>query len=229
VFRNLLVAAVLAAALTACLPPPITDLAPGAPFQPETLTDDQADRYLLAGDLDEATVSAPPTNRGGNTRIVWTVPWTPATSTNGVCATWTSASADTVQQGVVLRWNGTTGVTVSKNVYAGLYPVINVHTWDVSRPVDQGRLTLLTQTPLTGLGWPSATAVPLPWRVCASATAGIVRFKAWPTSTPEPDDSDPCCTGGAPVAITEGRPGWYAGHLRAGQHVTYTDLTTWEN
>jgi hypothetical protein len=228
VFRNLLVAAVLAVALTACELPQVTDVEPASPFQPETLTDQGSDRYQLAGDHDTVTVTAPGSNTGGNTRIVWTEAWRPASSTHGACATWTSATADTVQEGLALRWNGTTGVTVTKNVYAGLYPVINVHTWDVSRPVENGRLTLLTQTPLTGLGWPSATAVPLPWRVCASATASIVRFKAWPTSTPEPADTDPCCTGGVTVPITDGRPGWYVGHLRPGEHVTYTDLTTWE-
>lgn len=226
--RHLLVAAVTAVtvigASTACQPPQVVDVEPGAPFQPATLTADGDDRYQLAGDMTEATVTAPESNKGGNTRVGWTLAWREPTVDHTVCATWAEASGDVDQEGVLLRWDGTRGVSVTKGVWAGVYTVINVHTWnlDAAEP-----FTLVTQHPLEGLGWPKATAAPLPWRICASAAGTTVRFKVWPLAMAEPADEDPCCSGATTVADTwEGRPGWYAGHLQPGHHVTYLDLTT---
>lgn len=232
--RHLLVTAVTAVTLIgaccACQPPQVVDVDPGAPFQPATLTDDGTDRYQLAGDTTTATVTAPDTNVAGNTRITWTLAWRDPSIDQTVCATWTAASADSNQEGVMLRWDGTRGITLTKGVWAQVYTVINVHTWDTTAPVDQGRFTQIAQFPLTALGWPNAAARPLPWRICASATGTTIRFKAWPTADHEPAGDDPCCTGTATVTDTwPGRPGWYAGHLAPGHQLTYTDLTAWEN
>lgn len=225
--RRLLLAAVLAVALAACKPAPVIETDPGTIWQPEVLTNDAGDQYQLAGDRTSATVTAPASNAAGNTRIAWTVAWAPATVDHGSCATWSSATVDGNQQGLLLRWNGTTGITVTKGVWASVNTVVNVHVWDLGRGVDDGRFTQVAQFPLTGIGWPSARPAPLPWRMCASAVGDTVRFKVWPTARPEPADGDPCCTGTTTVALTgEGRPGWYAGHLRPGDAVTYTDLTT---
>ncbi len=220
---RLLVAAVLAVALAACQPAPVTDGEPGSPLQADTLTADGADRYHVTGDLASATATAPDTNAGGNTRIAVTVAWTPATHDQSVCATFTDASRDIDQEGLLLRWDGTHGLTVTKGVWASVYTTINVHRWDLGQ---DPAFTQIAGFPLTVLGAPDPHAVPLPWRMCASATGDTVRFKVWPTSGPEPAEDDPCCTGAVDTTVGDGRPGWYAGHLQPGDHLTYTDLTT---
>jgi hypothetical protein len=222
--RRLLAAAVLAVALAACQPPaPVTDVEPGSPMQADTLTADGADRYHVSGDLAEMTATAPETNGGGNTRIAVTVAWTPATHDQAVCATFADASADIDQQGLVLRWNGTTGITVTKGVWASVYTVVNVHRWDTrTNPA----FTQIGGFPLTVLGAPGPDAVPLPWRMCAWTGGDTVHFKVWPLAMAEPADDDPCCTGTVDTQVGDGRPGWFAGHLQPGDHLTYTDLTT---
>jgi hypothetical protein len=223
--RCLLVAAV-ALACAACQPappPPVTEVEPGSPQQADTLTADGADRYHVSGDLAAMTVAAPDTNAAGNTRVAITVAWTPATHDQTTCATFADASADIDQEGLVLRWDGTHGVTVTKGVWASVYTTINVHLWDLSQ---NEPFTEIAAFPMTGLGSPDPQAVPLPWRMCASMTGGAVGFKVWPLAEPEPADGDPCCSGAVNAVVGDGRPGWYAGHLQPGDHVTYTDLTT---
>jgi hypothetical protein len=219
--RCLLAVAVLAVAFTAC--EPAAEVDPGSPMQADTLTADGTDRYHVTGDLASMTATAPETNGGGNTRVAVTVAWTPATHDQAVCATFTHASADIDQEGLVLRWNGTTGITVTKGVWASVNTVINVHRWDTGT---DPAFTQIAGFPMAVLGAPSPDAVALPWRMCAWAVGDTVHFKVWPLTMAEPDNGDPCCTGTAYAPLGDGRPGWYAGHLQPGDHLTYTDLTT---
>lgn len=214
---------VVVLSLAGCEPAPVVDVEDGSPFTAAALTRDGSDRYVLTGDLEAATITAPEANVAGNTRITFTTDEA-TTVDHGACATFTTASADVNQQGLMVRWDGTRGVTATKNVWGGINTVVNVHTWDTtsSQP-----FTLVAQFPLTGLGYGTGNPAPLPWRMCLSASGANVAFKVWPTSSPEPVDGNPCCTGSATVALTApGRPGWYVGHLHPGDSVTYTDLTT---
>lgn len=220
---RLLAAGALVVALTACQPATVTDVEPGSPFQADTLAADGADRYDVAGDLAAVTATAPASNTGGNTRIALTVAWSPPTHDQAVCATFADATADIDQEGLMLDWDGVHGVSVTKGVWVGVNTVVNVHVWDTSQ---NPPLTGIAGFPMTGLGAPNPQAVPLPWRMCANTTGHTVAYKVWPLSMAEPADGDPCCTGTATVAVGEGRPGWYVGHLQPGDHVTYTDLTT---
>lgn len=192
---------------------PVTEVAPGSPMQADTLTADGGDRYHLEGDMARLSVAALEGNTGGNTRVAVTLAWTPAVRDQAVCATFADASADGNQQGLVLRWDGSRGVTVTKNIYRGVTTAVNVHRWEA------GEFTSVGGWHLSGLG------APLPWRMCASAVGDVVWFKVWPLAEPEPADHDPCCSGGVLVDVGDGRPGWYVGHLLAGEHVTYTDLS----
>jgi hypothetical protein len=192
-------------------------------MQSDTLTADGADRYHVAGDLASMTATAPASNAGGNTRVAITLAWTPAVRDQAVCATFADASRDIDQEGLVLRWDGTHGVTVTKGVWASVYTTVNVHRWDTDQPEP---FTQIAAFPLTVLGAPAPQAVPLPWRMCASAIGDVVSFKVWPLGQAEPAEGDPCCTGAVAANLGDGRPGWYAGHLQPGDHLTYTDLTT---
>jgi len=216
-------------ALVGCEPPPQVVRSPDSTWEAVTLTDDTTDAgtdtYLLAGDAEVTTVTASLANHGGNTRIGF-VARTDPTVDHGACVTVAGSTNDFRQEGVLVRWTGTRGVTVTKGVWAGVNTVANVHTWDLTAPADQ-RFTQIAQFPLTGLGWPKATAVPLPWRICASVSGPTLTFKVWPLAMAEPADGDPCCTGTVTVPWVEaGRAGWYAGHLQPGHTLVYRDLAT---
>lgn len=202
-------------------------VAPGTGWAGVTLTADGDDTLVVAGDRAFTTISAPPTNRGTNTRIGLYDPAGATRVDQDVCATWVGSTAGTgVQQGLLLRWDGTRGITVTKNVSYGFVWVIDVHEWDLTRPDGAGRYAGIGQASLPALADGSGVR-PLPWRACASARGAVVRFKIWPLARPEPADGDPCCTGSAVTALTgSGRPGWYGGHIPAGHTIAYTDLAT---
>jgi hypothetical protein len=192
------------------------------------LTPDGGDTYDVTGTASELTVAAAAPNTGGNLRVALVPKDQPAGKDQEACATWTSATSDGVQQGIVLRWNGESAITVTKNVTFGLFTTINFHAWDLTRPAPEARSELYAQTSfLSGLSAPTGQPQPLPWRMCARTVGGVVSFKVWPTARPEPIAGDPCCTGRAalPPGIGPGRAGWYAGHVDPGGNLRYTSLT----
>lgn len=226
--RTTTTAALAAAALigaTAC-EPNVVDT-PGTAWQATTLTHDANDRYLIAGDSHFTTATAPLLNTAGNTRVVLVHPGGPSTVDQAICTTITGATAPQAQQGVVLRFDGTHAITVTKNIYGGQYTTVNVHQWDLSLPDPGGRFTYAGGWNLPGIGHPGPVAA-FPWRMCAGAAGSTVSFKVWPVSRPEPADGDPCCTGSLPLAVWPGRPGVYIGHIPPGHTSAYTD-TTWFN
>jgi hypothetical protein len=175
-------------------------------------------------------VTAAPGNVDGNLRLVFAEVDEPVRTDQQVCATWTEATSPYDQQGVALRVD-TTGptraITVTKNVWGGVFDVFNVHLWDAAQP--DGGVRLLGGKSLR-LGLTSdGGLLELPWRICARAVGGTVTFKVWPAAEVEPRWDDPTYGMSLPLpadAPKAGRPGWYAGHVYAGQHLTYTDLTS---
>lgn len=222
--RTFLLLAAAGAALTACEP---TVVAPaGTAYDLVTLTGDGPDTVVVAGTPDFTTVSAPLGNTGANLRAAWLPAGSAASAEQAVCATWSGSTHAVVQEGALLRWTGTTGITVTKNVWLGTYTSVNIHRWDLARPVGDGRFTLLAAFPLPAIAGPGGGPRPLPWRLCASASADRVRFELWPLTRGEPAAGDACCTGSVALPATgPGRAGWYAGHLRPGHTVAYTALT----
>lgn len=218
--------ALAALALTAC-EPIVTDQPPDTPtpWLTATLTTDNPDRYTAAGNPTFTTITAPLTNHSGNTRITLIAPDSPTAVDQTICTTIAGSTAPGAQQGVLLRFDGVHGVSVTKNVYAGAYTAVNVHQWNLDLPDGAGRFAYAGGWLLPGLGYPT-TVAPFPWRLCASATGPTIAFKVWPLPGIEPADTDPCCTGSLPLAVWPGRPGIYAGHLPPGHTTVYTN-TTW--
>ncbi len=151
-----------------------------------------------------------------------------------VCATWRSQSTDGVQQGLAVRVHGGTSggrqraITLTKNTFAGYYWVFNLLSWDSRRPGDPWRE--VGQFDLGEVLVRDGHWLPLPWRVCLRADGRTVSFKVWlPREEPEPPWDDQAHVRQARVParfVMRGRPGWYVGHLPAGQEISYTGLST---
>lgn len=229
---------VVASCAVACTSDPATvqpegssESAPPRTLMTAILSQVAQDRYVVAplGDA-AATVHAPPDNVDSNLRVAF---WD-ASAVDLVdsysCATWQSASADTVQEGVALRVTsaaaGARAILVTKNVFLGGVWVFNVDVWDASAPGLSG-LSILANVDLGSVFNPDGRLVPLPWHICARAVGGDVTFKAWPAATPEPAWGDPRF--GASVRLPDGwtlpgKPGWFIGHVAAGGEATYSDM-----
>ena len=193
-----------------------------------TLTPDGTDTYDAAGDLTALTVTAPATNQGANLRVALIPNDEPVSKDQEACATWTWASSDQDQQGIVLRWDGLRAISVTKNVAYGIYSTVNVMAWDSTKPNVNERWQLYEQYGfMPGLMQANGQAKPLPWRMCAKSQGSAVWFKVWATTQPEPAYGDPCCSGSASVPFwaNPGKAGWYAGHLAPGDSVRYENLT----
>jgi hypothetical protein len=156
-----------------------------------------------------------------------------APSTNQtVCATWSHQSEPYIQQGLAVRVRGGPGdrqraVTLTKNTFTGYFWVFNVLTWDTRRPGDPWRE--VAQFNLSDVVVQDGQWAPLPWRVCLRVHARTLAFKVWlPDQEPEPAWQDPTHTRRASLPgrfVYPGRPGWYVGHLPAGETTEYADLT----
>jgi hypothetical protein len=174
------------------------------------LTPDGTDRYDVAGTRgSELAVTAPASNVGGNLRVGLIDRDAPVATVQTSCATWHSWH-DGTQPGALLRWTGTRGVTVTKNVWGGAFWVLNVHVWDTSSPQPY---TLVAQ-----FDAPELWSAPWPWRLCATAAGQQVSFTLDTTA------ADVTGTATVPVMPGEGRAGWYMGHLAPGRTAVLTDL-----
>ncbi len=194
------------------------------------LTRDGSDGYSTQAAPGHITLSAPATNTGTNTRLLWYPPAQPMSLDQQSCATWASQTNLGAQQGLALRvrhdlpegrWRA---VTVMKNVVWGANWNLNVLTWDTR---DQTPWTVRGSVDLAAVFWPGQRLVPLPWRVCARVTGDRVTIKGWPASSPEPSWSDPRHTGSVQLPAEwayAGKGGWYVGHLPAGASTTFTEL-----
>jgi|SRR5262245_9277182 len=193
-----------------------------------TLTPDGADRYVATATAAGLVgFSAPSSNTGSNLRRVYW-PVRQAERVDGaVCASWVRWSVGSVQPGLAVRVTDQRAITVTRNVWAGAYWVLNVHTWQgpVFTQVGQIDLSGLVLVPggVTGSGYR-----PLPWRVCVAVRGSLLSTKVWfPAEEVEPPWSDM-----TRVWLTQlpdgwvhgGRFGWYVGHLPAGGSLTMSGL-----
>lgn len=179
--------------------------------------------YDVSGTAEALTITAP--TGSADLRMALFAASTPASVDQSTCATWVDGLDTNAQQGLMLRWDGTHGVSVTKNVVYGIYSTINVHTWDVSIPDPEKRYAQVAQFGwMSGLQGPTGGWAAGPWQACAEVKGATLTFAVWPTSRPKPAPGDPCCTGTATVPVTAGRPGWYAGHLPAGATIHMTGL-----
>lgn len=191
---------------------------------------DGADSYALTTSGSGIHAEALATNAGGNTRImVW--PRGVAAVTDGEsCASWTGRDGEIVQQGAVLRvlrqGSRVRAVTVTQNVTFVQW-TFNVHTWDTSRADAPHRLVgqiVMKDTFFAG-GIP-----PFPWHLCARAVGDVVSFKLWAGTAPEPRWGDGRAGGSVRLPAGwrfPGQTGWYVGHLKAGDHADFDDLSLW--
>jgi hypothetical protein len=193
---------------------------------------DGNDQYLVDSAPNRVTVSAQPTNTGGNQRIAFYPHDGPNVTDEVSCATWTAETTPVAQEGVALRVAShapfqVRAITLTKNVYFGATWIFNFHLWNTANGEP---FTQIGSVDLHDVLAPGGHVVPFPWRVCSRAVGSFVQFKVWPTSEPEPQWGDPS-HGGVVLVSSEwvypGRAGWYTGHLPPGASVTFNDLDTW--
>ena len=166
-----------------------------------------------------------------NRREILVQPGARPSRDQSVCATWTDQSRDLDQEGLAVRFRVGPGdrrraVTLTKNTYGNYVWVFNLVTWDTRRSGEPWRS--FGQFDLSPVVSSNLRLLPFPWRVCLRAQGSRVDFKIWlPRREPEPSWTDPVHTRSATVPHRfegPGVPGWYVGHLRPGDHVTYADL-----
>ena len=173
---------------------------------------------------DRVTVHAPP-GTGRNLRMVWTTRDVPVSRDHEACDTWGITDGPITQQGVALRVVDERGsvaraLCVMKNIWQGGTWIFNVIGFD------HGSFTLLGSVDLSGTFDRDGLVPALPWRMCARVRDRTLVWKVWPTARPEPAWGD----AGYGTTITlptewvyAGRPGFYVGHLEAGDDALFTD------
>lgn len=163
--------------------------------------------------------------QGGNARWSWTLPGATAGTNESACDTWGPTDGTITQQGVVLRLEASDGVersavTVLKNVWLHESWIFVVVVWHGTQ------FRIVDVVDLAATFHSGGILSPLPWRMCAAATGATLEFKVWATSRPEPRFGDPRF--GAVVRLpaawadTSGLPGFYVGHLGAGEYASFT-------
>jgi hypothetical protein len=188
------------------------------------LTTDGSDTYGSASTLTGMITTAPTSNMGANLRLVGFKKTAPTSVDQESCATWTEGDAGISQPGVALRIAATPSrvraITVTNNILYGARWVFNIHLGDT---------TAKTNMVLVGSKSFDWAPAPLPWRFCARAEGAQITMKIWPVDgvASVPGWDDPAFTATASVPpewVYAGRPGWYVGHLAAGQRLVYSDL-----
>lgn len=195
------------------------------------LTTEASDQYLLESDADTIRATAPQTNRGQNTRVVFARINEREGVDEQACITWSSQSHQIDQQGVALRIHevasgGTSAITVTKNIWMGANWIFNVHVWN---PNTTPEYTAIAQFDLSAAFRSGNAAAALPWRICARAVGPEVSFSVWPLARPRPAWTDAAYGGSVslPPGYEEpGVAGSYIGHLRPGDSASFTALET---
>lgn len=151
-------------------------LAAPAKWSSRVLTPDGEDLYLNMGAVNPTTlaVAAPGSNGGSNLRQVYWRSTAPVTEGGTVCASW-SMFPDTAQPGLAHNITPTSALTITRNVWAGAYWTLNVHTWN--GPEFTG-VAQMDWSDVVG-GTPDHPYEPLPWRVCSQLSGSVLRVKLW--------------------------------------------------
>ncbi len=192
------------------------------------LTADPDDDYGITVHDDATTITARPTNTaGGNTRVAFWPAGAPQVRDQQSCVSWFEGSHGT-QQGVALRVRSalghTSAITVTKNVWAGFYWVLNVHLMDNGNT--EQPYILIAQFRVNGALVRNQAEAPGPWRLCARVVGDVLSAKAWAGDESEPAWDDTVHGGSVTVPPewdAPGAAGWYIGHLAPGASTTYTD------
>lgn len=222
-----------ACALTACGTPPAA-----GPSRQDSLNSSacaarvtpDCSGYTYASPAPGTVVVTAPKSSGANNREFF---WGSSGGNEAdptVCATFASGEGID-QQGIVLRLNdtavgGTTGITVTRNIWMGTFNIFNFHVWNTRRD---------PSNPFTMFGSKAIPELPVspavyPLRMCARAVAATdqVQFVVWTKGQAEPGWGSMTQGGEAripPGAPSTGRAGWFAGHLTPGTSMTYSGLT----
>lgn len=221
-----LVAGAMALVASACEPPNSSLVTDYKTTTTARLTTDGADVYSSGSTATGMITTAPTTNTRSNLRLVGFKKAAPNTVNQESCATWTEGTAGNSQPGVALRIAATPtrvrAITVTNNILFGVRWKFNIHLGD------SGAKENMVLVGSKSVDWASA---PLPWRFCARAQGQQITMKIWPvTDEPaEPAWDDPAFTASATVPtewVYQGRPGWFVGHLAAGQRLVYSDLAS---
>lgn len=180
---------------------------------------------------DQVVVRASRTNPDENRREIFSERGARITRNQTSCATWVTGSNDLVQEGLALRIVDQGGrvraITMTKNTVFHWTWVFNIVSWDTARTGDPWRMVAQFDMG-SALSTPERGVEPFPWRVCLRASGRTIALKLWlPGRMDRPSWRDPTYTRRTdlPAAFDmAGKPGWYVGHLTAGDSVVYADL-----
>jgi hypothetical protein len=217
-------------ALAAC-GPGVTPLDPT--LHASLLTPDGQDTYSLTVADGVTTAAAPASNTGGNTRIAFWRSTDTASVDQEACATWVEGVGTWYQPGVALRVRTsaqrTTAITITNNIVWGARWGFNIHVMDSGTPELFRKVGGFDLTEVFRPGGPDTTAIaPMPWRICGRVVGSTVSFIAWPLTHAQPAWSDARYGGSVTLPAgwgLAGVAGSYIGHLEAGDHMTFRDLT----
>jgi hypothetical protein len=191
-----------------------------------TVSPEGTDRYTFHSTTDGMIVRAPSTTTGGNLRMVGFKKAWPASVDQEACVTWSSGAEKLAQPGVALRIEASDervrSILITNNILYGVRRIFNVHVADTAATRN------LVKIGSVSFDW--ASTFELPWAICARAIGRTVTLKVWPSGTrPTPPAWDhPSHTASFTVPqgwTFRGRPGFYAGHLTAGQQLTYSAIS----
>ncbi len=235
----------LAVVLTATACNPIFGETNG-PVQRAVMTTGSGLTYDYSGDRTTVTAVTPGAFPDGNVREIFWHTEDPFYANQQTCLTWetlaTSQPGGLLQPGIATRiaptpdGTGVRAITVTQNIwYAGVW-IVNVHTWDSTRPGNPySKIVSFDLSALVGRIWYDDQGVlhwdlkEGPWRVCTRTWGDQFSFKIWTLDEPEPawDDTDHVFSTTLPEGWTyPGYAGGYIGHLREGQTATFGDFTT---
>lgn len=213
--------------LAACVPIEDRVIQPRDPsLNARVLTYDGDDRYELSLSGTTMVARASTSNTGGNTRIAFTPAGSASRTDQQSCASWSSQAPGRDQQGAALRVvatqdGATKGITVTKNIWFGATWIFNVHLWDTSQ---SQVFTQIAQFDLSTAFRRGDHALPLPWSICARVVGNTVSFIVWPSDQAQPAWDNPDYGGSVTLPAGwdhPGVPGWYVGHLAAGDEARF--------
>lgn len=218
------------------LPPDqVSSLSPHV-FSRSALTSEGSPFRYARGAGDRVVVRASRADPDENRREVFSKRGARITRNQTSCATWVEGSNDLVQEGLAVRIVDQGGrvraITLTKNTVFHWTWVFNIVSWDTARQGDPWRMIdqfdMGSALSTTALNTSERGVEPFPWRVCLRVSGGTIALKLWlPGRMDRPSWRDPAYTRRTelPAAFDmAGKPGWYVGHLPAGDSVVYADL-----